>query len=475
MCWSLGRSIRSVWREGVGVRVRITPGPIEGGEVGVPGDKSIAHRWLILAATARGRSRLEGLPVSLDVRSTAACLARVSSRTRPSLEAWVRNAAGATEGDGSTWDAGLGGRAYPVLEVEAEGREALAEPRADLDCGNSGTAMRLLTGTLASSPWRSVLVGDDSLSTRPMERVAIPLREMGATITTTDGHAPIVIVGAHLHGITYAMPLPTAQVKGAILLASLAAEGGTVVEEPAQTRDHTERALAALGAPVAMIGLTITILGAFQHEGFAAAVPGDPSSAAFLVAAAALSGAELTITDVGLNPTRLRFLEILDRMGVATEIRPTGEELGEPVGDIWVAPGPELVGTRIPAEELPLVIDEVPVLGVVATQARGETRFVAAGELRVKESDRLSGVVDGIRALGGHAEAEGDDLVVAGVGLAGGQTDAAGDHRLAMAFAVAALAATAPCQIDGMEAADVSFPGFLPTLRALGASLEHVG
>lgn len=457
------------------MRVRITPGPIRSGEVRVPGDKSIAHRWLILAATARGRSRVEGLPASLDVRSTAACLAQLSGRGRPSLEAWVRNALDATEGNASTWNGALEGRASPVLEVEAEGLAALVDPRADLDCGNSGTTMRLLAGTLASSSWRSVLVGDSSLSARPMERVAVPLREMGATITTVDGHAPIHVVGAHLHGISCVLPVPTAQVKGAILLAGLAAEGSTIVEEPAQTRDHTERALAALGAPIATTGLEVTLLGGFQHEGFAGAVPGDASSAAFLLAAAILSGAELTITGVGLNPTRLHFLEILDRMGAVTSRRLDAEELGEPVGDIGVAPGSDLSGTRISAEELPLVIDEVPVLAALATQARGETRFMGAGELRVKESDRLSGVVDGIRALGGHARAEGDDLVVKGAGLAGGRVEVAGDHRLAMALAVAALAAGAPCEIEGMEAADVSFPGFLPTLRALGASVELVG
>lgn len=457
------------------MRVGITPGPIRGGEVDVPGDKSIAQRWLLLAATARGRSRLEGLPLSLDVRSTAASLARLSGVGRPSLEAWVRNAASAAEGNGSTWNERLLRDGSPVLEVEAEGRAGLVDPGGDLDCGNSGTAMRLLTGMLAACPWRSVLVGDASLSARPMERVAIPLRQMGATITTTDGHAPIRIAGAHLHGISYVLPVPTAQVKGAILLAALSAEGETTVEEPVPTRDHTERALRALGAPIETTGRTIRLLGAFQHEGLVGAVPGDPSSAAFLVAAAGLAPVELTIKGVGLNPTRLHYLEILDRMGVVTELRVTGEVLGEPVGNISVEPGSELSGARISAEELPLVIDEVPVLAMIAARASGETRFLGAGELRFKESDRLSGVVRGIRALGGHAEAEGDDLVVAGGGLAGGETHAAGDHRLAMAFAVGSLGADAPCHIEGMEAADVSFPGFLSTLQALGASVEIVG
>ncbi|MGZ5212703.1 MAG: 3-phosphoshikimate 1-carboxyvinyltransferase [Actinomycetota bacterium] len=454
------------------MRVRVVPGGTLQGEPRVPGDKSIAHRWLILAATARGRSRLVGLPASLDVRSTAACLALVSDRGRPALEAWARNVSAPTEGHGSTWNDDAFGGTPTALEVEGEGRSALTEARASLDCGNSGTTMRLVAGTLAAAPFPSILVGDVSLSTRPMERVAAPLREMGATVTTTDGHAPLAIVGGPLCGISYTLPVPTAQVKGAVLFAGIAAEGETTVTEPVATRDHTERAFVALGAPLAVDGTTITLQGIYQHDAFAATVPGDISSAAFLVAAASLTGSEMTVRGVGLNPSRLHFLRVLERMGVRVETRSTGEELGEPVGDIWVAPGAELRGTEVAVSELPLVIDEVPVLAVMSTQARGETWFMGAAELRAKESDRLAGVADGLRALGGHAAVEGDDLVVPGLGLRGGVADGRGDHRLAMAFAVAALAADAPSEIEGMEAADVSFPGFLETLRALGASVE---
>ncbi|MGZ5296528.1 MAG: 3-phosphoshikimate 1-carboxyvinyltransferase [Actinomycetota bacterium] len=450
----------------------MVPGGTLQGEPRVPGDKSIAHRWLILAATARGRSRLVGLPASLDVRSTAACLALVSDRGRPALEAWARNVPAPTEGHGSTWNDDAFGGTPTALEVEGEGRSALTEARASLDCGNSGTTMRLVAGTLAAAPFPSILVGDVSLSTRPMERVAAPLREMGATVTTTDGHAPLAIVGGPLCGISYTLPVPTAQVKGAVLFAGIAAEGETTVTEPVATRDHTERAFVALGAPLAVDGTTITLQGIYQHDAFAATVPGDISSAAFLVAAASLTGSEMTVRGVGLNPSRLHFLRVLERMGVRVETRSTGEELGEPVGDIWVAPGAELRGTEVAVSELPLVIDEVPVLAVMSTQARGETWFMGAAELRAKESDRLAGVADGLRALGGHAAVEGDDLVVPGLGLRGGVADGRGDHRLAMAFAVAALAADAPSEIEGMEAADVSFPGFLETLRALGASVE---
>ena len=278
-----------------------------------------------------------------------------------------------------------------------------------------------------------------------MERVAEPLRAMGAVVTTTDGHAPLEVVGGPLYGIVATLPVPTAQVKSAILLAGVAAEGETTVTEPAATRDHTERALAALGAPVSVEGRTVTLQGVFQHDAFTGTVPGDVSSAAFLVAAAALNGSELTVREVGLNPSRLHFLRVLERMGVRTETRPIRQELGEPVGDLWVAPGADLLGTVIEASELPLVIDEVPILAVVAAHARGETWFTGAAELRAKETDRLTGVAEGLRTLGGHAGIEGDDLVVPGLGLRGGIADSGGDHRLAMAFAVGALAA------DGAE------------------------
>jgi 3-phosphoshikimate 1-carboxyvinyltransferase len=457
------------------VRIRVHPGGSVTGSSRVPGDKSIAHRWLILATTARGRSRLVGLPPSLDVRSTAACLAKVAERGRPALEAWSRNGSGAAEGHGSTWN-GEGSRGpEAVLEVEGEGRQGLTEPASELDCGNSGTTMRLLAGTLAAGPFRSMLVGDASLSSRPMERVADPLRSMGATIVTRDGHAPLEITGGSLYGISYRLPVPTAQVKGAILLAGAAAEGETIVEEPAATRDHTERALAALGAPVSVGDGRIVLQGVFQHDGFAGAVPGDVSSASFLVAAAALTRSELTVHGVGLNPSRLHFVRILERMGVRSETRITGDELGEPIGDLWIAPGSELTGTEVTASELPLVIDEVPVLAAVAAHARGESWFVGAAELRTKESDRLTAVADGLRSLGGYAAVEGDDLVVPGLGLRGGTAAAQGDHRLAMAFAIAAVAADGPSEIDGMEVADVSFPGFVPTLASLGASLEVLG
>jgi len=347
----------------------------------------------------------------------------------------------------------------------------LHAPGAALDCGNSGTTMRLVAGVLASCRFEAELVGDESLSERPMERVAEPLRAMGARVRTTDGYAPMVVSGGDLHGIRHVCRVPSAQVKGAVLLAGLAAEGETTVEEPAVTRDHTERALEALGAPVRTAPGAIGVA-PFQHEGFAGELPGDVSSAAFIVAAAALTGSGLALHDVGLNPTRTRFLAVLERMGVRTRSEAARIALGEPVGELFVSACPGLVGTTVTEDELPLVIDEVPVLAMLAAHADGETRFEGAGELRVKESDRLAGPAEAIRALGGHASVQGDDLVIAGGGLRGGRASSGGDHRMAMALAVAGLAGSGPVEVEGIEAADVSFPGFLRLLARLGARMD---
>lgn len=331
--------------------------------------------------------------------------------------------------------------------------------------------MRLLMGILASAPFEVELAGDESLSARPMERVAEPLRRMGADVRTQEGHPPVRVRGGDLHGADHVLTVPSAQVKGALLLAGLAADGTTSVLEPAATRDHSERVLRALGAPVDRDERRVSI-GRFQHQGFSGSVPGDASSAAFLVGAAAVTGSSLTIRDVGLNPTRLRFLDVFARMGVRTEQRIERHELGEPVGELWVAPcdGPDPV--QVSADELPLVHDEVPVLAAVAAHATGGSRFHGAGELRVKESDRLAMIAEGIRELGGQSSDQGDDLLVGGGGLTGGRTRSGGDHRIAMGLAVAALAAVGPSDIDGFESADVSFPGFVELLRGLGALIE---
>jgi 3-phosphoshikimate 1-carboxyvinyltransferase len=404
------------------------------------------------------------------VLATAACLAEIAPKARSELEMWAAKGSGGGERDRFTWD---GDRPFPSsfrIEVAGEGRPALRPPAIELDCANSGTTMRLLTGLLASAPFSARLVGDSSLMARPMERVAAPLRAMGAGIDTTDGHAPITVKGARLRGVSYRNPVPSAQVKGAVLLAGCGAASATEFLEPAPTRDHTERALAALGGPVE-IGDRSVRVSAFQHDAFEATVPGDVSSAAFLVAAAAVTGGRVEMVDLGLNPTRTRFLDVLRRMGVEIRTVVRRTELGEPIGDL-MARGPAGLGpATVEPDELPLVIDEVPVLAAVAAHARGESRFAGAGELRVKESDRLSGLVTAIRELGGASAVEGDDLVVAGGGLSGGRADARGDHRMAMALAVAGLAADHDVEIEGAEAAGVSFPGFASALVAVGADV----
>jgi 3-phosphoshikimate 1-carboxyvinyltransferase len=455
-----------------GVDALIHPGGRLEGAASVPGDKSIAHRWLILSVTAKGVSRLVGLPPSLDVRSTASCLSKVSKKARPSLDVLARDARAPVEGRGSTWNAGVEVPAAGPLEVEGDGRDSLVAPSVDLDCGNSGTSMRLLAGVLVSAPFTSVLVGDPSLSARPMERVAEPLRAMGAEVETTEGHAPVRISGtAGLRGSTFEPDVPSAQVKSAVLLAGLAADGTTSVREPVPTRDHTERALEALGAPIERTDGRIRIR-RFQHVGFEGRLPGDPSSAAFLIAAAAITGSALRITGVGLNPSRLHFLDVMERMGIMTRPVVEGSELGEPVGSIEVDACDGVRAVRVEADELPLIIDEVPVLAALAVHAASDSWFLDAAELRVKESDRLGAITRSVRDLGGAAADEGNDLVIAGGGLQGGRTSSDGDHRIAMAMAIAALAARGPSRIDGMDAADVSFPGFVATLDRLGARIE---
>lgn len=331
--------------------------------------------------------------------------------------------------------------------------------------------MRLLAGVLAASAFETVLEGDESLSRRPMERVAEPLRAMGAQVTTVDGHAPLRVRGGVLTAIEHTTPVPTAQVKSAILFAGLAAEGETVVREAAQTRDHTERALAHLGAEIEIEPGVVSVRRS-RVPAFSGSLPGDVSSSAFLIAAAAVTGRALTVRGVGLNPTRTAFLAVLERMGVRTHIEVEGSELGEPVGTLEVEPCEGLRATTVEPDELPLVVDEVPVLALLAPHASGDTWFTGAAELRVKESDRLGGIAEAISRLGGRAAVEGDDLVVDGGGLAGGLADARGDHRMAMAIAVSALAARGPVTLEGIEAAEVTFPGFVPALVALGARVD---
>lgn len=457
------------------MRARVTPGGPLGGEVRVPGDKSISHRWLLMAAIADGSSRLDGVPRSLDTSATASCVAMLAPAARPALEAWTSSPAVTGERNGSTWNREASTLDVGTLDLQGEGWRSLRRPLRELDCANSGTTMRLLAGLVASSPFETVLTGDTSLSARPMERVATPLRAMGANVTTADGRPPLRILGSELTGIRFEPDVPSAQVKGAVLLAALAAGGTTTVAERIPTRDHTERMFLALGAPLRSEGSGVSVEGPFQHEGFRGTVPGDPSSAAFLLGAAALTGGDLTIVDVGVNPTRLGFVHVLARMGLDVEVVVEGNELGEPVGRMHLGPSGALRPIQVEANEMPLVIDEVPLLAALAVHADGSSRFEGGAELRVKESDRLSVLAEGIRSLGGEADEEGDDLVVGGGGLAGGFAPSAGDHRIAMALVVTALAARTPSEIDGVESAAVSFPDFFPLVRSLGADIEVPG
>jgi 3-phosphoshikimate 1-carboxyvinyltransferase len=327
--------------------------------------------------------------------------------------------------------------------------------------------MRLLAGALAGRPLRAVLSGDPQLLRRPMERVAAPLRRMGARIETSAGTPPVTLDGGALRGARHRLPVASAQVKSAILLAGLRAEGETAVTEPHPSRDHTERLLAWLGAPIRRDDPRTVRVGPAALKGLTLRVPGDVSSAAFLAAAGALvPGSDIAVEDVGLNPTRTGFLRALARMGAEVETEVLEEE-PEPRGRLRVRPCP-LTGIEVGAGDVPGIVDELPLLGLVATAAEGETRVTGAGELRVKESDRIAGLVAGLRALGARAEELPDGFVVEGpTRLGGGAADARGDHRLAMTFAVAGLVAAGPVHVTGMGRAADSFPGFLRTLEDL--------
>lgn len=445
--------------------LRVRPGRPLRGAAHVPGDKSIAQRLLVLSAIATGVCELEGLPPSEDVRAMFTCLAALRADLRPELQAWNSNPAVRPDAGGFTRDAP---RPRPRLRVRGGGRPGLAAPEAPLDCGNSATAMRLLMGLLAAGPGETTLTGDRSLTRRPMERVARPLREMGASVDTTGGHAPVVVRGGSLVGRPIEPAAPSAQVKGAVLLAGLAAEGETEVVEPIPTRDHTERLLHALGvtdSPAPRVR-------AAEIPAFHAEVPGDVSGAVFLATAALASGGGARVDGVGVNPTRLAFVGPLLRMGAEVTITEERTSLAEPIGTLAVRSSGRLVGIDVDAAEVVGAIDEIPALALLCALADGPSRFRSVGELRVKESDRVTSIVGAIRALGGKADADGADLVVGGGGLRGGSVDPEGDHRIAMAAAAAALGSIEGAEVRGAQCASISFPGFAATLGSLGADVE---
>jgi 3-phosphoshikimate 1-carboxyvinyltransferase len=418
------------------------------GALRVPPDKSISHRYALFAALADGPTAIAGYSTGADCQSTLGVLEALGvSVTR------TATAAG--------------------QDVRIAGRPAgFAAPFGPLDCGNSGTTMRLVSGLLASPPFSSVLVGDASLTSRPMRRVMTPLAAMGAALTAGEGgRPPLHITGAPLHGITHTPEVPSAQIKSAVLLAGLRARGTTTVREPAPTRDHTERGLAAFGVAITRTaGGDISVEGGARlGGGLSIAVPGDPSATAFLaVAAAGLPGSRIDIEDVGLNPTRIALFDVLRRAGADVTTDVTGDWHGEPVGRVRIATG-ERLDVVVTPEEVPLLIDELPALAALATFG-GSIVVTGAAELRVKESDRISALVAGLRAMGADVDEFPDGFAVRGSRrLTGGVVDARHDHRLAMSFAVAALGATHPTEIHGAEVAAVSFPGFFSVLDGLRA------
>ena len=415
------------------------------GTVGLAGDKSISHRYALLAALATGRSSIAQYSQGADCAATLDCLAAagVDVRRTHSSEDGLR------------------------VEIEGRGLRGLRAPTAPLDARNSGTTMRLLSGVLAAHPFTSMLIGDDSLTRRPMGRVILPLERMGARIESRDNKPPLRIHGAALTGIRYRTEVPSAQIKSAVLLAGLHAAGTTIVVESAATRNHTELALRAFGASVHVSGNEIAVAGGQTLHGGEFVVPGDISSAAFWVAAAAaIPGSEVEILNVGLNPTRIALLDVLRRAGALVDEHVDREAGGEPSGRVRVRYG-QPRSLRLGEDQVPYLIDEIPALAAWASHG-GELHVTGAGELRVKESDRISALVRGFQALGADVEEFSDGFHLRGSRrLHGGHADAAGDHRLAMAFAIAALGGDSPSVISGADSVAISYPEFFSTLESL--------
>jgi 3-phosphoshikimate 1-carboxyvinyltransferase len=409
------------------------------GRVRVPGDKSISHRYAMLAAIAEGDSHLSGYAPGADCAATLACVEALG----------VRVSRGRT------------------ITISGNGPRGLRAPSAPLDAANSGTSMRLLAGLLAAHPFTSVIGGDASLSRRPMRRVIEPLTRMGAAIDAHDGRPPLTIHGASLRAITHQPDVPSAQVKSAVLLAGLHADGRTAVKEPTPTRDHTERALEAFGGRVIREGDLVAVDGAQRLRAITASVPGDISSALFWLAlAAGTPDSDLTIEGVGLNPSRTAVFDVLRRAGARIDPEVT-TGVGEPSGDLRVRFA-NPASFEITPDEVPLMIDEIPGLAALAAMQPGVTMTVrGAKELRVKESDRIAMLARGFGGLGVRVDEYEDGFTIHGGPPSGGEADAAGDHRLAMAFAIAATRAAGSTTISGASSVDVSYPGFFDELARL--------
>ena len=408
------------------------------GSLRLPGDKSISHRYAMLAAIAGGTTRLSNFSTGADCASTLGCIQQLGCN--------VRN---------------------ETARVEIKGRERLRQPQKSLDCGNSGSTMRMLSGILAGQDFAFDLHGDESLSRRPMARVMEPLRLMGAEISAAPGdRPPLHIRGGKLRGIEYRTPIASAQVKSAVLFAGLLAEGETTVEEPHRTRDHSEQALRAFGVELSRSRNRVTVRGGQQLRAIDAAIPGDISSAAFFLCAAALfPDSNLVIDNLLLNPTRASLLDVLKVLGAGLSVINLEEHHGELVGTVKIEHG-RLTGTTIAGAQSVALIDELPVLAAIAPYTRDGIEIRDARELRVKESDRIALVARNLRAMGAQCEERDDGLRVPGSQrLHGGEVDSGGDHRIAMAFAVAALRAEGETMIRGAESARISFPEFFTMLE----------
>ncbi len=423
---------------------RVRPSNTLQGELPVPGDKSISHRAAILSSIASGRARISNFSPSADCLSTLSCLRALGVQIESKENSLV---------------------------ISGQGWEGLAEPRDVLDAGNSATTMRLLSGLLSSQPFLSIISGDQSLRSRPMDRLIEPLRLMGAEVwgREHDSRAPLVIKGGQLHSIQYRLPIASAQVKSAILLAGLWAQGDTVIEEPMLSRDHTERLLQAMGAEVESQGLQIVLRpGAEPLRALDLNIPGDLSSAAFwLVAGTIHPRAKIKIMDVGINPKRSGIIEVLRAMGASIMVENQRLEGGEPVADLSVESRP-LHGADISGELVPKLIDEIPVLAIAASLAQGKTTIREAQELRVKETDRIATTVQELSKFGAEIEELPDGMVIhGGKRLQGTECHSHWDHRLAMALGIAALVAEGETLIQDAEAVTISYPGFWQDLEML--------
>ncbi|MBC7236217.1 MAG: 3-phosphoshikimate 1-carboxyvinyltransferase [Chloroflexi bacterium] len=431
----------------------LRPAPPLRGETDVPGDKSITHRALLLGALGDGVSRIYGYLDSGDCRATMGCLRAMGVEI-----SWQE----AVEGDQNP---------IPTLVVQGVGLRGLREPEAPLDCVRSGTTMRLLTGLLAGQPFYTVLTGEAQLRRRPMDRITIPLRQMGARIWGRQGgrFPPLSIQGGQLVSIDYALPVASAQVKSCLLLAGLYAQGSTRLVEPGPSRDHTERMLCARGVAIESQGLEHRVQGPVERlAALDTTVPGDLSSAAYLLVAALLvPGSEVCLRHVGINPTRTGLLDVLAQMGARIELQNQHDEGGEPVADLVVRTQ-ELAATEIGGELVPRMIDEFPILALAATQARGTTRVRDAAELRVKESDRIATIVEALGALGARIDPRDDGFDVHGpTPLRGARVSSHGDHRLAMTLAIAGLIAQGETLIEDADCIADSFPGFEERLHKI--------